>query len=1358
MFFSIVQFGVFERQKIQFVTSLSSLVAAFYETKTPKSQLVQASTIQTVMELAVTYGVSKDEAPELVVVTMKALCSIFRDYVADISMSRPHIVKASAETRTVNQFSFVVGALDAILTANQNEELWTLTQQILNSILRNNAVLAWRLYVIVAKRARTVFRSLIIASLTLLCGMGYESVWEINSVKESPAAAAPRRRSSHHDSIGVDGFLTSARHKVQPEQPFVFKKEDELFDWITENNFQLFKEPPTTNPYFMDSAIGCAIIFNQHNELFEEMAKLATVETLKGTNPVTRFFAAFFRRMMSKMSMCAIIEACDPENLGPFFEAFMPRPQFTYYLGRLVQLTDRDRAETILQLYLRELLERPWIVSGTKLLTPAERDAFMMRLTNCYEYKATFQSMLSAEMVYPKLNIKTFSVDRQIVLSFIGKNPMSFDRSLGELFDENLNARQLVSLNQSNWVMDIGKMASGARGILITVGNVPKIPFEAAASQFYLHFKDDTEQLEFFVDAAMPTSSSLGIFREILKQAPNNFMNRINHITVVNLSPPVVEMLNSSFPSVSPEIKAKVRFSSDLEKLLELDDHVSLPMAALRGIDERRGIIPVRVDAKDSQLIIGFDSLLITTNMICMMKPSESVRSISFNIIDGFDELKDGSGVVINAKSKKAGGKDRPGGTVKLVTGKSSNIVHALKIIRNRVHTRKPWTQADVTSSVSQSFRVDMIAFALFLIARHSATLQTQAIQLFEAAMRSGDPAWNCEVSKINKVILNLEHFFDEVSKLDIYEEVMVSLSSYIAEEPEICLPKLLPFFATFMNRSDNMAYLSSVASQVTIGAKLDVLIPEIERHFFGALTSKKAVEAAIPVVMKAGLDKVATRSIIQVLLHSSDEVVAKIVVEQFLDGALRRRSFGALLQPEQLFSLLPSLAFACPALVNVDIARLLFCAVMGSCHVYEAVPDIRLFLQGVFATLLLTRKDIENDILKYNKRISKMLENPKVMDQLNLIMTVDKFTEILGSEYHNEYRRLLTEVELDDNPNIYYLKAVAMVHLGQGTPVIGNKLARRLKFMYEDENLGAQKLALLFSSLADVIDSYPTDSLVPICLMWLPLVCLGNRNTRLRQASCKLLCRVFDFSMKNGGFYDFNGLLTSQYISQGIVDALDSLEKSLMVKFTSNFNNALVTILMRSLEEVETRASAIELLKCCIAARPYDQVSTIAFVLPMVAFGTNADLQWVLSNIQTECTTIPELIFHDFSSNKARESAWIVSFLCGMFGERHCSHSTEVIADAVIYGIKCHPMFFEGLRTMMVEKCWKMIDTEESITRIERIAAVSAAFLGIADSGVDCGADIKPMKVIHIGDDSMKKTLTIALEGVDRAIRYVTS
>ena len=164
------------------------------------------------------------------------------------------------------------------------------------------------------------------------------------------------------------------------------------------------------------------------------------------------------------------------------------------------------------------------------------------------------------------------------------------------------------------------------------------------------------------------------------------------------------------------------------------------------------------------------------------------------------------------------------------------------------------------------------------------------------------------------------------------------------------------------------------------------------------------------------------------------------------------------------------------------------------------------------------------------------MLENPKVMDQLSLIMTVDKFINILGSEYHNEYRRLLTQTELDDNPNIYYLKAVAMVHLGLGTPVIGNKLARRLKFMIEDENLGAQKLALLFSSLADVIQIYPTDSLVPICLMWLPLVCLGNRNTRLRQAACKLLCRVFDFSMKNGGFYNFDGLLTSQYISQGRV------------------------------------------------------------------------------------------------------------------------------------------------------------------------------------------------------------------------------
>lgn len=508
---------------------------------------------------------------------------------------------------------------------------------------------------------------------------------------------------------------------------------------------------------------------------------------------------------------------------------------------------------------------------------------------------------------------------------------------------------------------------------------------------------------------------------------------------------------------------------------------------------------------------------------------------------------------------------------------------------------------------------------------------------------------------------------------------------------------------------------------------------------------------------MKADLDKVVSRSFLQAILRNNDTVVAKIVVNQFLDGALRRRSFGALLPPEQLFALLPSLAFACPALVNIDTARLLFCAVIGSCHVYEAVPDIQLFLQGVFATLLLTRQDIESKIMKYSRLISDMLQNPKVMDQFQLIMIMDKFTEILGEHEHTEYRRLLTQIELDDNPATFYLKAVAMIHLGQRSCDLGDKLIKCLTHLYDDENLGLQKVAFVFNALAEVIDVYPADSLNPIILMWAPIASLGSRNPRLRQAACKLLSETIKFTLKNGGFVDFNGLLTSQYISQRIVDCVDSLEKSLMVKFANNFSHAFIALLMRSLEEVETRECAIELLKVCITAHEYDPMITTVFVLPMVAFGTAADLAWVLSNVQVDCKTIPELVFKDFSSQTPRDSAWIISFLCGMFGERHCSQSAEVIADTLIYGIKQSPAFFEGMRTIIVEKCWKMIDSEASIERIEKVAALSAAFLGIADSGVGYTGDVKLMKVIHIGDDSMKKTLKMALDGVDKGIQCIS-
>ena len=1365
LFFSVVQFDIFPDHKEIFVRSICALVTAFYGTTVPKAQMKQSSIVQTMVELALYFGVQSREEYNcgLLVHILRSLSVIFQHFVADVSLSRPHIVRVSAEARTVNQLAFVVAALDTLLLSNQNGEIWRLSQQILNSILHNNAFLAWRIYAIVAKKARPVFCSLLIESLTLLCGMGFQPFF--NPVEGIGANDDKRKKSANRDAISAEEFLREARRFAGKEQPFVFEKEVELFDWLTEDNFRLFREPPTTSPVFIRSAVACAIVFNHHNELFEEMAKLLTPKSLNTDNAISRFFIAWFRQMMPNPALPGLINAVDPEDISKFFDAFDPPPEFTYYLSKLAQLTKREMAQLVFEKsFLENMLVKPWLWSGTKIFTRGEIDTFMTRLKESSEYKTMIASIISAELIYPTFTVQTFAADREVVLSFIGERPMSFDRSLGELFDESLDCRQMASINQANWVMDIGKMASGARGIFIVLGRVPLASPKAIALQFYLHFKNGTEPIQFIVDVSKPPQNAVEIFRELRTSAPDGFINRVENVTIVNLSVRVSQMINQELLAVPAHLKTKIRFTNDLESLLTPEDHIYLPISALAGVDDRRGNVPVKIEGKDCQLVIGFQSLLVVTNAMCVLKPVEATATVPFECINGWEEYKDGSGISIIIKKRipalkigqtVEGSQESNLDQIRIVTTKGKNIIHALKIIKDRITSKLACTKADVTSSVNPSFRVQMIAFALYLIAKHSATLQTQAIQLFEAAVRFGSPAWNCEISKVEKSNLNLQHFCDEVSNMDIYEDVVLTLSNYVGDEP---VTGLLNFFADFMNRSQNSAYMSAVVSNITQMAKDPALVAVVERNFFGAFTAPSAVKAAIPVIMKSELDKTTSRSIIQVILHQNDTVVSGIVIRQFLDGALRRRSFGSTLKPEQLFKLLPSLAFACPAFIKTDIARLLFCAVMGSCDSFTAGPDIKLFLEGVFATMQQVREDVEHQIVKYSRRISKMLSNAKVLNQLDLMVTVDKLTEVLGAQHHEEYRRLLTEVELDDNPTIWYLKAAGMTHFGKGTVATAHRLSMRMKSLYEDEQLGVQKLSLAFNTLALLIDKFPQDSLSPAVLMWAPLVSLGNRNVMLRNSACKLLAAVITFVTKNSGFQDFDGLITSQYISQSIVDAVDALEKGLMIKFGDGFGHAFVTTLMRSLEEVETRAAAIDLLKSCIATQAHDPALAVVFIVPLIAFGTKADLDWVMSVVSTQCKTVTELVFENFDHRKPKDITWIIGFLCGMFGERHCAHTTDIIADTLIYGVKKSPAWFEAVRTIVVEKCWKMIDSEQSIAAVEKIAAVSAAFLSIADSAFDTSANVKLLKVVHLGDESMKKTLRLALEGVDKAIRYVST
>jgi hypothetical protein len=429
------------------------------------------------------------------------------------------------------------------------------------------------------------------------------------------------------------------------------------------------------------------------------------------------------------------------------------------------------------------------------------------------------------------------------------------------------------------------------------------------------------------------------------------------------------------------------------------------------------------------------------------------------------------------------------------------------------------------------------------------------------------------------------------------------------------------------------------------------------------------------------------------------------LLVGRYLDGTVRRRPFGEYISAEKIFHAIPTIGFGSVEFVSAKPATLLFCSIVGGIHASsQLAADTRDFL---ISSLLTFENDCELAMGKHRQKLSSLIENPKLINAVAVLDAgVRAAREIDDSVYSEIYRMVVHFVE-GENPAIWPVKAAAAVHFGEGHYDTAVTFIKKLPELFASD-FSFQKLALCFGSLSALLPQFPANSPIPVFLIWGGMLAACHSNKMLQRSGLELLLRAVPIALSHGGF---DTVVRSREVSSHLAQGISAFEEEMGINLTANFPHGFAIALRKALDEPETRPSAVYLLKLCISASP--AATGVFFFVPLIAYAVEDPIV-VLASIAPECASVPEFLFTGFGERPPEEQADIVSYLSMIFGDRYCAHRMEIIGDCLIWGVDRYPAVFSGLKKETVEKCWKMMAAEKNPARLDKLAAVAAAFFSL--------------------------------------------
>jgi hypothetical protein len=286
-----------------------------------------------------------------------------------------------------------------------------------------------------------------------------------------------------------------------------------------------------------------------------------------------------------------------------------------------------------------------------------------------------------------------------------------------------------------------------------------------------------------------------------------------------------------------------------------------------------------------------------------------------------------------------------------------------------------------------------------------------------------------------------------------------------------------------------------------------------------------------------------------------------------------------------------------------------------------------------------------------------------------------------------------------DDSATVCCVKDAAAVHFGVGCPRTAG-FAATLPAVLRP-TFAPQKLALAFTALKELLAPRDTG------FVWTAIVAIGHGSADLRCAALPLLARALPAAVPAP--------------EAAFAPAIARFEAAIGASFARNFAHAFMLALTRSLQDSDTRQAALHCARTCAAgSRACDRAF---FLLPAIAFEGRDECEF----------------FRQFEAMDGDDRKAAIAYLAQEFGERHCAQGVGLVADCLIRTAKKHTEDFAAVRADVMEKCWRLLQTEGRegvIAKISELYAISLVFQG---------PDVEPMKlkaVEHLADDVLNSLL----------------
>ena len=263
----------------------------------------------------------------------------------------------------------------------------------------------------------------------------------------------------------------------------------------------------------------------------------------------------------------------------------------------------------------------------------------------------------------------------------------------------------------------------------------------------------------------------------------------------------------------------------------------------------------------------------------------------------------------------------------------------------------------------------------------------------------------------------------------------------------------------------------------------------------------------------------------------------------------------------------------------------------------------------------------------------------------------------------------------------------------------------------------GILKLSLMFTTFNNIIDKINPSSQIIQILFWNSIFGANHSFTTLRNSSITLLTKIITKVYQINKDFDFYHEFS---VTDNASQCISFFSEYMNINFTNDFDFALMFSLSKSFQELESRNTALNLMKELINISFSQKKVPSVFVLPFIGY-CNDDYSWILKMKfnDKKFKSFPELIFSNFNEKDNIEIFNIIYYLKNIFGDRHCSHKLSEISECLIYGVLNYPDKFIIIKDQIQEKCMKLFDMETVISRIDIITKVLSNYM-------NCGIPLK--------------------------------